>query len=347
MNISRRDFLRSAGLASGIFTAPMPFYFLAKEAHAFSNLECKGKQVECVFTYVYNDKISMVIDTIRHYGSIVFRGFIVAEGEPHDFSRLTNLFPFPNPEDPPFKCSDRDGEVCTDLSTNNIYGDFKNHPLSFNLKFNILDYRFNVIESALGIGNVFTSMPETLLNFLLLDQEDYPLITISKGDVNFKGKTYNLEGARGVIGHHWGYVFPDYLLLMCNGFENPDNLLTVCYVESMTRLGTTLKSGYFCLFQSEGEKKSFVSLLDGTIQNFIENDLLCIVARHRKGLLSGEEILRVNIDYKKGKMFPNFFNKPCKTILDVPCEVIDLSIGKPLGKGTKGVVDVKGLPILG
>ena len=222
MKISRRDFIRNAGLAAGMFATPAPLFLLAKGAQADPiRVEFKGDEIECNFTYIYNDKISMVVDIIRHYERIVCRGFIVAEGEKYDFSRSKNLFPFPRPnEDPPFYCSKDGDTVNMDLKNNVINGDFKTHPISFNLEYNIENFRFSSLESGLKMDKLPSVISKWLdpTEFLSLLHEDYPLISVAKGQVNFRGKTYDLKGAKGSMAHHWGLNFPNYVFLMCNGF---------------------------------------------------------------------------------------------------------------------------------
>ncbi|HHT9117400.1 MAG TPA: hypothetical protein ACFYD1_02115, partial [Candidatus Hypogeohydataceae bacterium YC38] len=113
-----------------------------------------------------------------------------------------------------------------------------------------------------------------------------------------------------------------------------------------TALGSDLLAGYLYYVPrgKKEEKREFVSPINSSVQYFVEDGLLCIVARRPGSLLNKREIVRVNIDYKNNKVkpFPNFFNTVCTTVMDVPCEVIDVSSGETLGKGTRAVLDVKG-----
>lgn len=350
MEISRRDFIKKVGLTTGMLTAPVPLsLFLTERAMADPRtVEFKGDEIECNFTYIYNDKISLVVDIIRHYERIIFRGFIVAEGEEYDFSRLTDLFPFPRPNvDPPFYCSKNGDMVNMDLRNNVIEGAFDTHPISFDIEFNIEGFCFNSLESGLGMDKLPSGMTKWFdpTRFLSLLQEDYPLITVRKGQVRFNGRSYDLTGARGAMAHHWGWEFPDYVFLMCNDFEKPDTLLSLSYARTMTTLGSKLVAGYVYISEGENKEKKFVSPINGSVQYFLEDGLLCIVARRPEGILSDKEIVRINVDYKKGKTFPNFFNSPCETVVDVPCEIEYVSERVGPVKGARAVLDVKGFAL--
>lgn len=48
-------------------------------------IEFKKKEIECNFTYIYNDDLSLVIDVIRHYNRVVFRGFAATRDVKRDF----------------------------------------------------------------------------------------------------------------------------------------------------------------------------------------------------------------------------------------------------------------------
>ena len=290
----------------------------------------KNKEAECIFTHIYNDDLSLVIDIIRHYKRIVFRGFAVIEHEKRDFSRL---FPFPAGDDP-FSGDAGGDRVKMDISRNLIEGDFRGEPpISFDLSFAIEDYYFNTtrpgwIEKVGFLNRLYEHLDLTKAVSLL--QEDFPL-TKFDGNVKFGGKDYPLNQANGVILHHWGWHFPDYLFLACNGFPEPETLLTLAFVESITSGGIGITSGYLYLHHRGSEKK-LISPVQGKIIHFSEGGKISLIAR------SGEKrYVRVNIDPKRGAAFPHVFNTRSVTVLNAGCEV------EGVGSSDKAVLDVKGI----
>jgi len=290
----------------------------------------KNKEAECIFTHIYNDDLSLVIDIIRHYKRIVFRGFAVIEHEKRDFSRL---FPFPAGDDP-FSGDAGGDRVKMDISRNLIEGDFRGEPpISFDLSFAIEDYYFNTtrpgwIEKVGFLNRLYEHLDLTKAVSLL--QEDFPL-TKFDGNVKFGGKDYPLNQANGVILHHWGWHFPDYLFLACNGFPEPETLLTLAFVESITSGGIGITSGYLYLHHRGAEKK-LISPVQGKIIHFSEGGKISLIAR------SGEKrYVRVNIDPKRGAAFPHVFNTRSVTVLNAGCEV------EGVGSSDKAVLDVKGI----
>lgn len=294
----------------------------------------KDKEIECIFTYIYNDDLSLVIDIIRHYKRIVFRGFAVIEHEKRDFSRL---FPFPGGDDPFSGQSDGD-RVKMDINRNVIGGDFRGEPpISFDLSFTIEDYYFNStkpvwIEKIALLKRLYGHLDLTKAVSLL--QEDFPL-TKFDGNVQFGGRDYPLDQANGVMLHHWGWYFPNYLLLACNGFPEPETLLTLALVESSTSAGIGVKSGYLYLHHRGAEKK-LISPLQGKVISFSEGGKISVVARSRE-----KKYVRVNIDARRGAAFPHVFNTDSVTVLNAGCEV------EGVGRSHKAVLDVKGLDVVG
>lgn len=294
----------------------------------------KDKEAECIFTYIYNDDLSLVIDIIRHYKRIVFRGFAVTEHEKRDFSRF---FPFPAGGDPFSGESDGD-RVKMDISRNVLEGDFRGEPpISFDLSFTIGDYYFNStkpgwIEKVGFLKRLYGHLDLTRVVSLL--QEDFPL-TKFDGNVKLGGMDYPLDGANGVILHHWGWYFPNYLFLACNGFPEPKTLLTLAFVESVASGGIGIKSGYLYLHH-RGVEKKLISPFQGKVIYFSEGGRISVIARSCE-----KKYVRVNIDPRRGGAFPHVFNTHSVTVLNAQCEV------EGVGRSDKAVLDIKGLDVVG
>jgi hypothetical protein len=296
-------------------------------------LEFKRKEIECHFTYIHQHDLSLVIDIIRHYGRIVFRGFAAAGGKKLDFSRL---FPFPDENDP-FSGRAGDSWVRLDMDGRAFEGDFKGKPpISFGLKFAIEDYYFSStkpgwIDRVPLLNRVYKGVD--LSKGVSLLHEDFPLIKVD-GNVKFAGKDHRLKGARGAIGHHWGWYFPNYLFLMCNGFEDPGTLLTLALSDSLTSLGTGIRSGYLYL-RDKGRERTVVSPVQGKILYFYEEEKISVIAR-----FDDDDFLRIQIDPRVGAAFPHIFNTHCLTVLNAVCQV------EGVGRSEKAVLDVKGLDVV-
>jgi len=299
-----------------------------------AGIEFKAKEIECNFTYLYNDDLSLVIDIIRHYGRIVFRGFAITRGARRDFGRM---FPFPAVGEPPFSGKSNQDRVIMDLERNTIVGHFEGEPrISFQLAFSIDDAYFSSttpdwLHSVPFLRDLYGLTD--LTKALSLLHEDFPLVTFS-GIVKVDAREYRLSCARGSIAHHWGWWFPDYIFLMCNAFEDLSMLLTLSYVDATTRLGTSLKSGYLYLRQ-QGRETRLVSPFQGNVMYFREGGQLSVIVRFDE-----EETLRVNIDPRRGVPFPHTFNTDSVTVLNAVCEV------EGVGKSDKAVLDMKGLHII-
>jgi len=277
----------------------------------------KNEDIECNFTYLYEGDLSLVIDIIRHYERIVFRGFAATRHGKRDFS---NLFPFPKGENP-FSGESGGNRITMDIEGNAIEGNFRDEPpISLSLSFTIEDYYFSStiprwIDKVPVLNKLYQSIHLTSVVSLL--HEDFPLVTFD-GDVRVGTENYHLDRARGAIAHHWGWYFPNYVFLMCNGFEDPGTLLTLSFADSITSAGIGIKSGY-----------------QGKVISFWEGGKLCVVARFDEG-----NFVRVNIDPDKGIAFPNVFNTTCMTVMNVGCEI------EGMGESDKAVLDVKGLDVI-
>jgi hypothetical protein len=293
-------------------------------------IEFKKKEIECNFTYIYNDDLSLVIDVIRHYNRVVFRGFANTMDVKRDFCRM---FPFPNPGELPFSAKSGGDWIKMDIDNNRIEGSFQGEPpVSFQLSFSIENCLFcsttpDWIHNIALLKNLygFTDLTKALS----LLHEDFPIVKFS-GGINIGAKSYHLNGARGAIAHHWGWSFPDYVFLMCNGFADPETLLTLSFTDANTRPGINIKGGYLYLRHNSKETK-LVSPFQGNIIYFREGGRLCVIARFDE-----DNLVRVSIDHRKGAAFPHVFNTECVTVMNVECEV------EGVGKGNKAILDVKG-----
>ena len=305
-----------------------------------SGIEFKKKDIECNFTYIYNDDLSLVIDVIRHYNKIVFRGFAVTRDGKFDFSRL-----FPNPDELPFSGRSGGDSVKMDFDKNTIEGGFQGEaPISFQLSFAVEDHRFSSTAAPDWVDKWAQKVP--FLKDLILKElphgvadltkafsllhEDFPLVKFG-GDVKIGTKSYHLNESKGSIAHHWGWLFPDYVFLMCNDFPDPETLLTLSFVNATTRLGMGIRSGYLYL-RHNGEETKLVSPLNGEVIYFREGGKLSVIARSEE-----DKFIRVNIDHNKGAVFPHIFNTDCATVMNAECEV------EGIGKSNRAVLDVKGL----
>ena len=293
----------------------------------------KNEDIECNFTYLYDGDLSLVIDVIRHYERVVLRGFAATQHGKRDFS---NLFPFPNGEDP-FSGESGGNRITMDIEGNAIEGNFGDEPpISLSLSFTIEDYYFSStiprwIDKVPVLNKLYQSIRLTRVVSLL--HEDFPLVTFD-GDVTLGTEHYHLDRANGAIAHHWGWYFPNYLFLMCNGFEDPGTLLTLSFADSITSAGIGIKSGYLYLHH-HGKEKKLISPVQGKVISFWEGGKLSIVARFDEG-----DFVRVNIDPGKGIAFPNVFNTTCLTLMNVGCEI------EGIGKSDRAVLDVKGLDVM-
>src|SRR4029077_2294710 len=98
-----------------------------------NKIEFKKKEIECNFTYIYNDDISLVIDVIRHYKRIVFRGFAAARDVKRDFCQSFSL---PDVNELPFSGKSGGDWIKMDFDRNRIEGSFQGEPsVSFQLSF--------------------------------------------------------------------------------------------------------------------------------------------------------------------------------------------------------------------
>jgi len=293
----------------------------------------KNKEIECNFTYLYNDDLSLVIDIIRHYGRVVFRGFAVTEHEKRDFS---GFFPFPSGDAPFFGESDGN-RVKMDIRRNVIEGDFPGEqPISFGLWFNMEDYYFSStkpgwIDKVPVLNRVYRAIDPTKGVSLL--HEDFPLTKFG-GNVTFAGKEYPLDGVNGAIFHHWGWYFPNYLFLACNGFSDPTTVLTLAFADSVATAGIGIKSGYLYLHHGE-TAKNLVSPFKGRVIYFYEEGKISVVARFNE-----TDSVRVNIDPRTGTAFPHVFNTNCVTVVNAHCEV------EGVGTSNRAVLDLKGLDVV-
>jgi len=60
MKISRRDFFKRAAFSAGMVTAPIPVASLfARRALADQYIDFKVTDIECNFTHIYNNKVSL------------------------------------------------------------------------------------------------------------------------------------------------------------------------------------------------------------------------------------------------------------------------------------------------
>lgn len=313
----------------------------SKRRDNMPGIRFKNDEIECNFTYIYNDDISLIIDIIRHYRRIVFRGFAaIRDGSPRgffplDFSKLnpSDQFPFPREDAPPFSCrsNTNNNHIEMDFIKNQIKGNFTvSPPISFDLSFSIDDQYFSSAEYARLLR--YLSKLIRLTRILPLLHEDFPSVTFS-GNINIDGKPYPLNQAKGAIAHHWGWLFPNYIYLMCNDFEDSTTTLTLSFVVPTTRFGLDLTSGWLYLCHN-GKKTRLVSPLQGSIIYFKEGHKLSIIARFKRN-----EFIRVNIDTSKGIHFRHIFNTDCVTVLNTECEV------EGVGKSNRAVLDVKGFDV--
>ncbi len=356
MRVSRREFIKKTCMATTSTLLPaLPLSVFSRTAWADppARIEPKTKyKIECVYAYIHKDGVYLLVDIIRNYQRMLFRGFMVADGHWYDFSRVEKLFPF-NPERHLY-CEDN-GEIAQILlNSNYIYGKDLHiretdnpgaRKVSFEATYEIMAEPFSSSNFFdLGSDTPFKKLVDAFtVEAISLLHEDFPYqkITGNVKLIDHNGnplEQFSLDNAKCAIAHHWGWAFPNYVLLMCNDFGNTDTVLTLCCNEVLSRAAIDIKVGY--LYMKPDPDFNVVCPMEGKVLPFVEDNKLSIIAYKEK-----EEGVRVDIDYKHAvRAFPNFFNTYCTTYLGVPCEVIDMSTGQRR-KGKGAVMDIKGLEL--
>jgi len=291
---------------------------------AHLTLEWRGTDAECIFLWLWTDELSLVVDVIRHYGRVLFRGFVAFGEDGQDISRW---FPFPASFAPPFSVRSDGDWVSLDLVSLTMVGWLgRNPPVAFNLGCHLGDAYFNAVPCWLRRFDWTRAVS--------LLQEDFPRATFD-GTVTASGRTYSLDRARGAIVHHWGWRFPNYLFLACHGFSgDPDAALTFACAAVRTRWGVMFDGGYLYLLQHGGEDRMLIAPLRGTLQYAREGDTLVLTIRH-----SSRCVTRIVVDPGAGVAFPHVFNTDAVTVLGATCELEGVGVGR-------AVLDAKGLDVV-